>query len=156
MKNTSTHPISGALLRKWRKRARYTLQDVLQELQKWDMGVTEQSLVYWEQGKIPKNFKQFPVLVEYYGRDPMEFMSRPHRDAFDNIKADFFELVEDPDLSVMDRNLETVRLFREVMRYENLLLTGNFDDPEDDDLESLRRSKQINLELEALLKLMSE
>lgn len=142
MKNTTAEPkILGSLLERHRRKLGRTQLDVAIEL-----GVTQQVIAKWESGDVPKTFRHLPRLAELYGVDPADFLTKESLGVYHNLCADFFELVYAPGVSVMERNLETVRLSREILRWQTYLATGDFTDVDDVDEIVEERGKQREID----------
>lgn len=142
MKMTTASPkILGVLLRRYRQKAGKSQFDVSIEL-----GVTRQAVTKWESGNIPKTFPHLPKLAKLYRVEVVDFLDMESREIFHNLCADFRELVYAPGVSVMERNLETVRLSCEIFRWQNYFTTGNFTEGDDVDEIVEERSKQREID----------
>ena len=149
MKNTTAEPkILGSLLERNRRKSGRTQLDVAIEL-----GVTQQVIAKWESGDVPKTFRHLPRLAELYGVEPADFLEMKSLEVYHNLCADFRELVEMSGLSVMERNLETVRLSREILKWQTYFATGNFTEADDADeiVEERSKQREIDAVLDSML-----
>lgn len=113
------------------------------------VGITEQTLYHYMAGKIPENFRTLPALCRAIGCHASELLVPEARRTYELILFDV-EALGESGIDFMHRNLETVRLSREVLRWERFFTTGVFGEIDIDD-DELQKSNEVEKAIAELL-----
>lgn len=142
--------VSGFLIKKYRKKKGLTQGEVGKSV-----GVSQVAVCRYENDEDQPGQGRLLALADLFGVEPYQLLNREGRGLYQGILEHIEELLiwADP----IEHNLEIMRAGQQLLRWENFFANGNFDVPDDDglDVEALRRSQWINVELDAFLELMN-
>ena len=115
------------------------------------LGVSRRTGERWFYEGLPDQWRYAIPTSEFLGVEPYDLLMPSSREAYRTLLIDFRELRRSGE-SVADRNLETVRLSREILRWENFFRNGVFDvsDDEDETSEERARQREVDLDLDKL------
>ena len=117
--------IDGKLLRRYRKKRRRS-----QEWLALQVGVSQNAVHRWEQGEIPKRWKEYAAVCKALEIEQPDLLSRAAKDMYSWLLVSYEEALID------GKALDVARLSAQVLNWERFFATGRFgeDDLTEDEL----------------------
>ena len=98
------------------------------------IGASYDTVLKWSFSGLPMKWKYVGKACEVLGIEPYDLLMPDSKRVYRSLLVDFNELIKSG-LSAKERNLETARLSRELLRWEVFFDRGKF--PSDDELDEL-------------------
>ena len=109
------------------------------------LGVTLRYVERWVENGFPKTWKHAEATADFLGIEPCDLLRPDDKQVYLELLIDFRELIRSG-ATVSERNLETVRLSREVIRWQKFFEVGRWDvDPE---VEAAEQEHTLEIERE--------
>ena len=132
--------IDGKLLRRYRKKKKMSQESLANEVD-----VSHVTVHKWEQGDIPKRWKQYSAVCTALGIEPSDLLSRAAKDVYSWLLVSYEEALID------GKPIEIARLSAQVLNWERFFNTGRFGE---DDLtdEEIAHSNETERELAEMMR----
>ena len=123
-----------------------TLSDKVSWLAR-EVNLTSRTLRNYLSGKIPEKIPKLRCICAALGCHPSELLLPSERLVYEGLLLDL-QYLRDTVLDVQERNLATVRLSREILRWQKFFTTGRFEDVRDPDVEAAEQEHTLEIERE--------